>query len=395
MKTPYSLTDFIAQGVWPFQGGDGASPDDLRPDPAAAPPQDPAQPAEPSEDDLDAAFDARFLDAKPEPDGDAEPAKADEPKPAESDGDPPKPQETAKAEPKPEPAAKAEPKGDPQPEPKPAPAAEPKPGGEPEAKPAEQPKDDEETLRRQALEAQKIADRIVRDYQKRTGKTLTDPAEMQAEAEADAKIRELEHGYPDIHDIVKLMIRKETKGLVSREDFEDFTSNLREQVQAGTMSTATEIELTRVASVHPDWGPVLDAKHPQHQAYGQAVWSWIDELPGKQSREMERALTEGTPEEAISAISAFKEAKGIKDMSELLKGGEEPAANPAAPANPAQPQASADQPPQAAPVETERLEAAQAVPGGGTKAPPSSGGPALPASEKDLDRVFEESFARW
>jgi hypothetical protein len=321
-------------------------------------------------------FDREFTAEVPDPSVPAatageNPPAADDPAPADGGSPGAQPAEAAPAA-KPAPSKTAEP----------APAPAPVPAESAPAEPArpELPSPEERAALIRAAKRQ--IEREERELVRETGRPLEDPAVRAAESEGDEALGTLRDEYPEIY---KAIIAA-TRPFVRRDDMEDFQESLREQVQAGTMSTATEVALTQVVAAHPDWSAVLDKNNPKRADLQAAVWKVVDDLPHKQAVTLEKALLEGSPAQAARAIAEIKSIAGVSDVAALLQGG-------GPQAGPAQPQAPAA-PPQPAPVNQERMVAAQAIPGEGTHAPHIPARPAgLPLTDQDLDREFDKAWA--
>jgi len=228
-----------------------------------------------------------------------------------------------------------------------------------------------------------------REWVRETGRPLDDPAAAAEDVEADRSLEELRAEYPEIYKAIMAA----TRPFVRRDDLDDFQASLRDQVREGTISTATEVALTQVVAVHPDWAAVIDQSNPKSRQLQDAVWAAVDQLPHKDAAVLEEALLRGTPAEASRAIAEFKRIKGISDVHQLLQDGSPPAGEQPPAQAPAQPTAPAA-PPRPAPVNQERMAAAQAIPGEGTHAPSIPARVAdLPLTDQDLDREFNKAWA--
>lgn len=335
-----------------------ALPTTLAPEPSGT--ALPASPAMPTDAELDKMFEttvggiepsAEEAPAAPAAPAVVEPVKVEEQPPAEPSAGKLEPQQPLVE--KSEPAAK------------PAPTLEPEP--EPTA----------EDVRQAILAANEEVRRQARDFTKKYGRTVLDPAEIEAENEGQNALKQFQEEFPDLYKGIRHMLR----GYVPKDEFADYAASLKADVEEGRTTIEDARAELRVAVVVPDLAAVIEHPDPINE--------WIETLPYLDARKVIDALEHSNdPAEVSVVIERFKKEKGLARYADALRPGQgstgaASGATPAAPANPAAPPVT-----RLAPVNQERLAAAGAVPGEGTAVPAGQRPAGLP-DEKALDAAFE------
>jgi hypothetical protein len=270
-----------------------------------------------------------------------------------------------------EPAAEDEPKAEvpadktAQPASDPAPVKEPEPEPTLAAEPPPRPQTPEEEARA-ILDSKDAIHRAEREYLAKHGRTVEDPAALARQAKGSKALEALREEFPDIYDALEYHAEQRQR---------EFETRLMERFSSGEITAREAVIESRIVAAHPDYPEMLE--NPTH------VQEWMLTLPVREF-DRHRAALEGNDAKAAAAtLSAFKAAKGIQRYSDLTAGapkGEPPAAPTQAPTAAAIPERKVVH----APVNTERLAAAQAIPGEGTQVPLNT---PLPRTEMTLDEV--------
>jgi hypothetical protein len=255
-------------------------------------------------------------------------------------------------------------------EPEPAKAAEPAPRQQ-EQPPAPTPEEE----RRIALEAREAARRIEREYVEKYGRTLENPDELARRAKGAQAEHHLREADEEIASAVEHIVERR---------LEAFQREIMDRFQQGEITAQEALHQTRLMTVHPDYPEIFANQVP--------LWEWVNSLPKREGDAHEAALSGDDFDAQAKSITAFKAARGITRWSELNTAGAPKGEPPAAPTQTPTAAATPERKVVHAPVNTERLAAAQAIPGEGTQLPLNTPLPRTGMTLDEVDRFVRETW---
>jgi len=235
----------------------------------------------------------------------------------------------------------------------------------------------EEQERLETLAMVEAANRRVRDFQRATGKPLVAPEVLERQNKSAQAIADLEETTPELADAVKAIVAD----AVSQE-----REHIQEAMGAESEVLSDQMHHNAIYSAGEVGAAAAEIQRDPNE-YAK-LKEWVDLLPGRVSKEFDRILDEGTPDEVLGLVSdylAFPDAQEATAMYLNPDQGEEQVEEPMQSQAP-RPQARQQQPRKTPPA------AALAVRSGNTRALPGGSGPVLDEYEAAYRDLRQEEL---